>query len=209
MTQLELVHPAPMEHDAPQPRPDHDVIARMVRDNASVLDVGCGDGALMTLLARECGARARGLEPDRAAVRRCVSRGLSVVRGDAESDLAEFPSGSFDYVVFSHTLQHLRRPEAALREAARIGDRVIVSIVNSGRWNARMRLLLRGRLTTDAADDALHCYTVRDFVGIAREARLAIESAVPLSRGHQGSPFAKTLWRANLFADEVVFLLAS
>lgn len=209
MTQLELVHPALMDVDAPRPRADHHVIARMVRDNASVLDVGCGDGALMALLARECAAKARGLEIDRAAVRRCVSRGLSVVQGDAESDLAEFPNGSFDYVVFSHALQHLKRPQAALREAARIGERVIVSMVNSGRWSARLRLLLRGRLQDAAAADRLHCYTVRDFAGMAREARLAIESAVPLSRGHQGAPFAKTLWRANLFADEVVFLLAS
>jgi methionine biosynthesis protein MetW len=207
MAQLELVHPAPLELDPRQSRADHDVIARMVRDNASALDVGCGDGSLMELLRRECGARVRGLELDGAKARRCVSRGLSVVQGDAERDLGEFPSGSFDYVVFSHTLQHLRRPEAALKQAARIGERVIVSIANAGHWTERAKLLLQGRLGGHGSGQ-LHCHTIRDFAEQARGLHMAIESAIPLSRGRQGAPFARTLWRANWFAQEAVFLLA-
>src|SRR5690606_8599262 len=106
---------------------------------------------------------------------------------------------------FSRTLQHLRRPMEALKQAGRIGERVIVSVGNSGHWSARMRLLLQGRL---GDKEVLHRYTVRDFATAARSERFTIEPAIPLSRGHEGAPFAKTLWRANWFAEEAVFLLA-
>jgi methionine biosynthesis protein MetW len=206
MAQLELVHPAELRAEAKAPpRADHVVIAQMVQDKAWALDVGCGDGALMSLLRSECGARVRGLEHDRTLAHKCVSRGLSVVQGDAETELSEFPSASFDYVIFSRTLQHLRRPFAALKEAGRVGERVIVSIGNAGHWSPRMRLILRGQL---GEADVLHRFTVRDFAQQARALRFGIERAVPLSRSRQGAPFAKTLWRANWFAEEAVFLLA-
>ncbi len=204
--QLELVHPAPLDLTQIEHRGDHGAISLMVERGARVLDVGCGDGALMQLLARERGARARGLEIDPHKAHRCVVRGLPVVQGDAERDLGEFPSGSFEYVVFSRTLQHLRRPEAALKQAARIGDRVIVSIANAGRLDARFELLTKGRLRRG---EYLHHYTVRDFAELARQMRLNIERGVPLSRGVAGAPFAKTLWRANWFCEEAVFLLGA
>ena len=204
MAQLELIHPSPLELTNAAPRGDHGVIARMVSEGARVLDVGCGDGALMQMLSRECNARARGLEIDPNKAHRCVVRGLSVVQGDAERDLGEFPSGAFQYVIFSRTLQDLRRPQAALKQAARIGDQVIVSITNAGRWDKRLQLLTKGRL--DACEH-LHRYTVRDFADLCREMRLGIERAVPLSHGHPGAPFAKTIWRANWFCEEAVFLL--
>ena len=206
MAQLELVQPAPLELTSAEPRGDHLVISRMVETGGKVLDVGCGDGALMQLLARECGAKVRGLEMDPNKAHRCVVRGMSVVQGDAERDLGEFPSASFDYVVFSRTLQDLRRPQAALKQAARIGERVIVSITNAGRWDKRAQLLLQGRL---GPNERLHRFSVRDFADIAREMRLGIERAVPLSQGHAGAPFAKTIWRANWFCEEAVFLLTT
>jgi methionine biosynthesis protein MetW len=204
MAQLELVHPSPLELTNAQPRGDHFVISQMVSDGARVLDVGCGDGALMQMLIRECGAKARGLELDPNKAHRCVVRGMSVVQGDAERDLGEFPSGAFDYVVFSHTLQHFRRPQAALKQAARIGSQVVVSISNAGRWDKRVEMLTKGRL---GSSEHLQRYTVRDFAELAREMHLGIERAVPLSRGHAGAPFAKTIWRANWFCEEAVFLL--
>lgn len=207
MAQLELVHPAP-EADPTEPRADHAAIARMVSDGARVLDIGCGDGALMTLLARECGARVRGLELEAARAHGCVRRGLSVVQGDAERDLEAFPSGSVDYVILSRTLQCLDRPHAALRQAARIGERVIVSLANAGHWSARVRML-GGRLAQEHWGGELrHPCSIRDFAEIARGLRLTVERAVPLSKGAPGAPFAKTLWRANWFAEEAVFLLA-
>jgi methionine biosynthesis protein MetW len=204
MAQLELVHPKPLDLTSAEPRGDHLVIAQMVDEGASVLDVGCGDGALMQILSRECDARVRGLEIDPNKAHRCVARGLSVVQGDAEHDLNEFPSAAFSYVILSHTLQELRRPQAALKQAARIGERVIVSIRNGGRWSDRSRVMFEGKL---GETELLHRYTVRDFADLAREMRLGIERAVPLSRGRQGAPFAKTIWRANWFSEEAVFLL--
>lgn len=204
MAQLELVHPSPLELTHAQPRGDHFVISQMVSDGARVLDVGCGDGALMQILVRECGAKVRGLELDPNKAHRCVVRGMSVVQGDAERDLSEFPSGAFDYVIFSHTLQHFRRPQAALKQAARIGTQVIASINNAGRWDKRVEMLTKGRL---GPSEHLQRYTVRDFAELAREMHLGIERAVPLSRGHAGAPFAKTIWRANWFCEEAVFLL--
>ncbi len=209
MAQLELVHPAPIDFDAPlSARGDHNVIAHMISEGARVLDIGSGDGALISLLTRECGARARGLEIDPAKVHACVKRGLSVVQGDADHDLTAFPSASFEYVVFSRTLQRLRDPEAALREAARIGERVIVTIANSGHWSGRFELMFGGRIAkARRGREILHPMSVRDFVALARGLRMSVERALPLARNKPGAPFAKVLWRANWFAEEAVFLL--
>jgi methionine biosynthesis protein MetW len=207
--QLELVRGAPLDLDvSAPPRGDYAVIARMVDDGASVLDVGCGDGALMSFLTRECKARVRGLERDKAKVRGCVVRGLSVVQGDAESDLGEFPSAAFNYVVLSHTLLSTRQPGEVLRQAGRVGERVIVSIRNAAHWRSRFTLARSGRVPAGWADGELHrnC-SVRDFAMLARDMRFGIEAAVPLSNSRPGAPFAKTLWRANWFAEEAVFLL--
>jgi methionine biosynthesis protein MetW len=211
--QLELVRAAPLDLDARPGRGDHDVIARMVDDGASVLDVGCGDGALIQTLTRECKARVRGLERDKAKVRGCVVRGLSVVQGDAEADLAEFPSASFNYVVLSHSLLAMARPRDVLRQAGRVGERVIVSVANAGFLRTRFKLAMRGRVPPQrgvawADGDLQRSCSLRDFADLVREMRFGIETAVPLTGGRPGAPFAKTLWRANFFAEEAVFLLA-
>lgn len=210
--QLELVHAAPLEFETRGPRGDYAVIALMIADGARVLDVGCGDGALISLLARERHARARGLERDRVAVRACVARGLAVVQGDAITDLGEFPSGAFDYVVLSHTLLQLPNPRDALRQAGRIGERVIVSVRNAAYWRKRYALANTGRTiaskTAAWADGELERRaSIRDLAELARDMRFNIERAVPLTNGRPGAPFAKTLWRANYFAEEAVFLL--
>lgn len=209
MAQLELVHPAPIDLDAPlSARGDHNIIAQMVDEGARALDIGSGDGALVSLLTRECDAKARGLEIDPAKVHACVKRGLSIVQGDADHDLSAFPSASFEYVVFSRSLQRLRDPEAALREAARIGERVIVTIANSGHWSGRFELMFGGRIAkARRGREILHPMSIRDFVAMARGLRMSVERAVPLSRNKPGAPFAKVLWRANWFAEEAVFLL--
>lgn len=202
--QLELVRPAPMDL---APRADHAVIVRMVEHGSSVLDVGCGDGGLITLLTQECNARARGLERDKALVRLCVGRGLSVVQGDAERELADFPSGAFNYVVLSRTLQAMTKPREVLRQAARVGDRVIVTISNAAHWRARWERLTDTGVPDWNDGEIERACSIRNFAALAREMRFGIETAVPLSKGRTGAPFAKTLWRANMFAEEAVFLL--
>jgi methionine biosynthesis protein MetW len=202
--QLELVHPAPMELEA---RADHDVIARMIEDDTSVLDVGCGDGSLIALLSRKRNARARGLERDKALVRLCVGRGLSVVQGDAERELADFPSGAFNTVVLSHTLQYLSNPREVLRQAARVGDRVIVSIRNAAHWRKRWQSAFDSAPPDWGQSAILRSCSVKSFAALAREMRFTIETAAPLSGGRVGAPFARSLWRPNLFAEEAVFLL--
>lgn len=223
MTAMALAH----SHDDPPPlrlvpgrdtapaRVEFTVIAGMVRDGASVLDVGCGDGALLSLLARERRVRGRGLELSQAGVNACVAKGLSVIQGDADRDLAHFPDGAFDYVILSDTIQQVRFPRRVLEELARIGDRIIVSFPNFGHAGVRWRLLTRGRMPNTRTlpkrwceTENLHFCTVRDFAELAHELGLKIETAVPISDGKAGAPFAKTLWRANWFAEEAVFLLA-
>lgn len=205
MAQLELVLPA-HDDDAGQ-RADHAVMTHLIDEGARVLDVGCGDGALLALLTRECRIRGSGLERNPALVRACIARGMSAAQGDAEQDLAAFPSESFDVVILSHTMQHLRDPRAALKEAARIGHRVIVSIKNAAYAPTRMKLAFGGRAAN--WDHTYRPVSVRDMAELARACRLTIETAVPLTKGRAGAPFAKVLWRANWFADEAVFLLQS
>lgn len=218
MAQLELVHA--VADNTERARPDHDVIAQLIEPDSRVLDIGCGNGALLSLLAQRCNARGRGLERDKIKARGCVARGLAVVQGDAEQDLKSFPANGFDYVVLSHTLQSVANPREVLRQAARIGERVIVSVSNYGHYRTRLRLLLKGRIPPPthrytarashwADGDILRPSSIRDVATLAREERLRIESAVPLTGGRPGAPFAKTLWRANYFAEEAVFLLAS
>ena len=199
---------APLELVAAAPRPEHAVIAHLVNEGARVLDVGCGDGALLALLARTRRARGRGIERNQTFVNACVARGLTAVQGDPDHELAAFPDASFDYVVFAHTLQRLVRPQAALKQAARIGERVIVSLDNCAHWRTRLRLVSQGRLAPTHFDaGALHPCSVRDFAELAHASRLTVERAVPMSAGEPGAPFAKTLWRANWFAESAVFLL--
>ena len=206
MGHLELVQPFAADGGA-TPRPDHEIAAQLIAEGARVLDVGCGDGALISLLAHTRGVRARGIERDRAMVQACARAGLAVVQGDAELDLADVPSGAFDYVVLSHALQHMRRPGDVLRHAARIGEHLIVTVRNAGHWRARSALFFQGRMPSWSGD-LHHAWTIRDFIELARSMRLTVERGVPLARGNPGTPFAKVLWRANWFAEEAVFLLS-
>jgi methionine biosynthesis protein MetW len=216
----ELILSAPQEAAraqtrAARERTDHAVIAAMVREGAKVLDVGCGDGALMQTLIRERGAAARGMELSQAGVNACVSKGLSVVQGDADRDLSDYPTDSFDYVVLSKTIQAVRQPRFVLKELTRIAERAIVSLPNFGHWRMRTQLMFGGRMpntptlpTRWCDTENLHLCTIRDFAELARDLHLTVERAVPITEGRAGAPFANTLWRANWFAEEAVFLLA-
>lgn len=195
-------------------RVDFGVIAALVMPGARVLDVGCGDGALLQLLAAERAVDGRGVELSRQGVDECLARGLSVVQGDADSDLVYYPDGGFDYVILSQTLQATRNPKQVLSELLRIGRRVIVSIPNFGHWRVRASLLFGGRMPVTKElpyswydTPNIHFCTIADFLAMAQETRAKVEQAVVLDRNGQRVTFRLPWNMLNLFGQQAVFLL--
>jgi len=195
-------------------RRDLRVIADMIEPSARVLDIGCGDGALLHYLASEKSVDARGVELSQSGVNACVTQGLSVIQGDADSDLDAYPTGAFDVVVLSQTLQATRQPRRVLETLMRIGKRAIVSFPNFGFWRIRLGLAARGRMPVTALLDHqwydspnIHLCTIRDFVGLCDEIGVRIEKSVTLDR--YGRPFALDPRGslANLLAEQGVFVL--
>jgi methionine biosynthesis protein MetW len=195
-------------------RRDLRVIADMIEPSARVLDIGCGDGALLAYLAREKGVDARGVELSQSGVNACVTQGLSVIQGDADRDLDAYPTGAFDVVVLSQTLQATRQPRRVLETLMRIGQRAIVSFPNFGFWRVRAALALRGRMPVTALLDNswydspnIHLCTIRDFVALCDEIGVRIEKSVTLDR--HGRPFTlnPSGSLANLLAEQGVFVL--
>ena len=193
-------------------RPDLAAIAEMIPPSTRVLDIGCGDGALLEYLVRVKGVDGRGLELIQQNVNQCVARGLSVVQGDADTDLTEYPSGVFDIVILSQTIQATRRPRFVLEELLRIGKRTIVSFPNFGHWRVRLSLAVNGRMpVTKALGHAwhdtpnIHLCTIDDFLALAKEVGAHIEQAWAL---HEREGSTRMQPTANLFAQGAIFLLA-
>ena len=165
-------------------RPDLAAIADHVEPDSRVLDIGCGDGGLMAVLETDKGCDARGMELDGVLVERCVARGLSVVQGDANTDLADYPDKAFDYAILSQTLQTATRPDLMLDELLRVGRRAFVSFPNFAHWRTRTALLLGGRMPVTRAlpvswyaTENIHHVTVEDFRDLAKEKGASIERA--------------------------------
>ena len=212
---LDVAAPAAVPPASPDElRRDLRLIADMIEPGSRVLDIGCGDGALLAYLAREKGADGRGIELRQSGVNACVRHGLSVIQGDADHDLSAFPDGAFDVVVLSQTLQATHRPRHVVEELLRIGKRAIVSFPNFGFWCIRLGLLFRGRMPVSELlnhpwyeTPNIHLCTIRDFVVLVEEIGAGIERSVPLDRyGHALS--LNTRGRlANLLAEQGVFVL--
>ncbi|MFG1422335.1 methionine biosynthesis protein MetW [Roseixanthobacter liquoris] len=196
-------------------RVDLMVIADMVAPHSRVLDVGSGDGALLDLLATTRGCDARGIELSREGVNAGVARGLSVVQGDADVDLAHYPDDAFDYVILSQTLQATRRPRWVMEQMLRIGRRAIVSFPNFGHWRSRFDLLLYGRMPiTDNMPYSwydtpnIHFCTIRDFVALVEVLDARMEKAVALDSSGHPVRFNMPWWVWNLLGEQAVFLLS-
>lgn len=189
------------------------LVASMVEANSRVLDVGCGDGALLRLLAEEKGVDARGIELSQRGVNDCVAQGLSVIQGDADTDLAAYPDDSFDYVILSQTLQATRHPRAVLEDMLRIGRRAIVSFPNFGHWRIRAQVAFGGHMPVTQnlslpwyETPNIHFCTIQDFTELVRTIGARIERGVALDRF--GKPLAYSApWIWNLFGEQGVFLL--
>lgn len=195
-------------------RRDLRLIADMIEPGSRVLDIGCGDGALLAYLAREKGVDGRGIELSQSGVNACVRHGLSVIQGDADHDLPAYPDHAFDVVVLSQTLQATRRPLHVVEELLRIGRRAIVSFPNFGFWRIRLGLLFRGRMPVSELlhhpwheTPNIHLCTIRDFVALVEGIGARIERSIPLDR--HGEPLSlNTRGRlANLLAEQGVFVL--
>jgi methionine biosynthesis protein MetW len=197
-------------------RVDLKLIADWVEPKSRVLDVGCGDGELLRHLAHAKNVDGRGIELSMAGVSAAVRRGLAVIQGDADTDLKDYPSGAFDTVILSQTLQATRNPREVLGHLLRIGRRAIVSFPNFGHWRIRVHLLAFGRMPVTAALDAnwydtpnIHLCTIRDFTALAGELGLSIEKALSLTQEGRVRPFAPGDPWANLLGEHGLFLLSS
>ena len=197
-------------------RPDHRLIAELVEPGSRLLDIGCGDGALLELLAREKNVDGRGIEIGQEGVNASVRRGLSVIQGDAETDLADYPDAAFDYVVLSQTLPAIRDPRGVLLELLRIGRSAIVSIPNFGHWRNRLHLLARGRMPAPRGSGEpwyetpqIRPCTIKDFVMLCREQGIGIERRTQVDARGRARRFTGTGRFANLFGEQAVFLLSA
>ena len=195
-------------------RSDLRLIAEMVEPGARVLDIGCGDGALLAYLARQKAIDGRGMELSQSGVNACVAHGLSVIQGDADHDLDEYPSSAFDFVVLSQTLQATRNPRLVLVNLVRIGRRAIVSFPNFGHWRIRLHLLCHGRMPMTTLLNQtwydtpnIHLCTIKDFVALCRELGVVIERSLTLDRAGQPFTLDPVGGLANLLAEQAVFLL--
>jgi methionine biosynthesis protein MetW len=191
-------------------RPDLAIIAANVRPGARVLDVGCGDGDLLAVLRDERQCDARGMEIDSASVANCVARGLSVIQGDADSDLAIYPDQSFDYAILSQTLQTTHRPDQVLEHLLRIGGKAFVSFPNFAHWRVRLSLLWNGRMPVTRLlpvawyeTPNIHHVTVADFRDLVAARGITVEESWYLSGDKLCSPAA-----AAFRAEHAVFLIS-
>ena len=195
-------------------RVDLQLIADMIEPHSRVLDVGCGDGTLLDYLVNFRHVDGRGIELSSEGVKASISAGLSVIQGDADTDLKDYPDDAFDYVVLSQTLQAMVQPKVVLSNLLRISHRAIVSFPNFAHWRARLSLGFLGRMPVSTTlphewyeTPNIHLCTIRDFVALCRQLDITIEAQKILDARGRVRHADNGLFSANLFGEQAVFLL--
>jgi methionine biosynthesis protein MetW len=190
------------------------IISDLIEKNTRVLDVGCGDGILMEYLKYNKEIDIRGIEISKDNVQKCLSKGLTVIEGDAEKDLLQFPDGSFDFVILSQTLQAFLNPEIVINELLRVGKKAIVTIPNFGFWKVRLHLLIKGTMpiTKNLPDEwyntpNLHMCTIKDFYNFCEDRKIKLDKSLALHNEKISSINKFNLNVKNLSAELGIFLI--
>jgi len=193
---------------------EYKIIADMITENTRVLDVGCNDGSLMDFLKKNKNVDIRGIEISKEKVQTCISKGLTVIEGDAEFDLKQFPNKSFDYVVLGQTLQAFINPEIVIKELLRVGNKAIVTIPNFGHWKVRLNLLVKGTMpvTKTLPNDwyntpNIHMCTIKDFFKFSETMNFKIYKSFALMNKKLSSINSSNLSFKNLFCELGIFLI--
>jgi len=191
------------------------IIANLLPIQSRVLDVGCGDGTLIEFLIKQKNIDARGIELAENKVKKCISRGLSVIQGNAETELSQFPDKAFDFVVLSQTLQAFYQPENVLNELLRIGKKVIISIPNFGYWRVRTSLLFFGKMpVTKSLPDSwyntpnLHMCSIKDFYQFCDEKKIKMNKIIGINNEKISSIYRINLEMKNLLSEVGIFLIS-
>ena len=190
------------------------IIADLLEENTRILDVGCDDGTLMEFLKKNKNLDIRGIEISKKKVQVCISKGLTVLEGNAEFDLKQFPENSFDYVVLGQTLQAFVNPEIVIKELLRVGKKAIVTIPNFGHWRVRLNLLTKGTMpvTKTLPNDwyntpNIHMCTIKDFVKFSKTINFKIYKSLALMNKNVSNINNSNLSFKNLFAELGIFLI--
>ena len=190
------------------------IISDLVEKNSRVLDVGCGDGELTNYLFENITQDVRGIEISKSNVQKCISKGLTVIEGDAENDLYQFPDASFDFVILSQTLQAFLNPEKVLDELLRVGKKGIVTIPNFGHWKVRLNLLFKGTMPVTKSlphkwhnTPNLHMCTIKDFFNFCDHKKIKFIKSLALSQEKLLSISKTNLNARNLFSEIGIFLI--
>ena len=190
------------------------IIADLIEKNSRILDVGCGDGELMSFILNNISNNIRGIEISKTNVQKCISKGLIVIEGDAEKDLFQFPDSSFDFVILSQTLQAFLNPEKVLDELLRVGKKAIVTIPNFGHWRVRLNLLFKGTMPITETlphkwynTPNLHMCTIKDFFRFVKSKDIKIFKSLALNNLNTSTINQSNLGIKNLFADLGIFLI--
>ena len=190
------------------------IISDLIEKNTRVLDVGCGDGTLMEYLKYNKEIDIRGIEISKDNVQKCLSKGLTVIEGDAEKDLLQFPNGSFDFVILSQTLQAFLKPEVVIKELLRVGKKAIVTVPNFGFWKVRLHLLIKGTMpiTKNLPDEwyntpNIHMCTIKDFYKFCNQRNIKLDKALALHNEKISFINKKNINIKNLSAELGIFLI--